>query len=177
MEQAGPPGGRRISPEQGGPPPGGPDGGLVPVRQEPFNAEAPLSALRTPITPSDLFYIRSHFPVPALDRDNWRLVIEGTIQPRTLTFADLAALPDQTLTATLECAGNDRRGFTPLPPGEPWGSGAISTGVWHGVALHRVLELAGVPAGTVEILFEGADHGAPAGNDSANGFVRALPRA
>jgi DMSO/TMAO reductase YedYZ molybdopterin-dependent catalytic subunit len=175
MEQASAPGGRRESP--GPDAPGGEDGGLVAVRQEPFNAEAPLAALRTPITPSDLFYVRSHFPVPALDRNNWRLEIEGGSEPRTLTFADLAALPAQTLTATLECAGNDRRGFAPLPPGEPWGSGAISTGVWRGVALNRVLELAGVPPGVVEILFEGADHGPPAGNDAATGFVRALPAA
>jgi DMSO/TMAO reductase YedYZ molybdopterin-dependent catalytic subunit len=177
MEQAATPGGRRESTERGETPPGAEESGLIAVRQEPFNAEAPLAALRTPITPSDLFYVRSHFPVPALDRDNWRLLIEGGSQPRTLTFAELAALPAQTLTATLECAGNDRRGFTPPPPGEPWGSGAISTGVWRGVALYRVLELAGVPDSAVELLFEGADHGAPAGNDAATGFVRALPRA
>jgi DMSO/TMAO reductase YedYZ molybdopterin-dependent catalytic subunit len=175
MDQADAPVGRRENTGQRAALPGEVSG-LVAVRQDPFNAEAPLSALRTPTTPVELFYVRSHFAVPPVDRESWRLRIEGAVTaPRTLTFADLAALPTRTITATLECAGNDRLGFAPPPPGEPWGSGAVSTGVWRGVPLHQVLGDTLQPA-VVEVLFEGADHGAPTGDHAANGYLRALPR-
>jgi DMSO/TMAO reductase YedYZ molybdopterin-dependent catalytic subunit len=90
-----------------------------------------------------------------------------------LTLDDLLALPSRTLTVTMECAGNDRTGFTPLPSGEPWGSGAVSTGVWRGVSLAALLERAGLREDVVEILFAGAD--TPPGD--APPFVRSLPRA
>src|SRR5690349_13519463 len=106
MDQVATPGGRRENTGQPVLPPGE-VGGLIPVRQEPFNAETPLPALRTSTTPAELFYVRSHFAVPPLDRESWRLRIEGAVaEPRTLTFANLEALPPRTITATLECAGN-----------------------------------------------------------------------
>ena len=144
------------------------------IRQEPFNAETPLRALDTTPTPTELFYVRSNYAVPALAADTWRLEIGGAVaQPFTVTLADLQALPARTLATTMECAGNDRTGFTPLPSGEPWGAGAISTGDWRGVALAPLLERAGLGADVVEILFVGAD--TPTGD--APPFARSLPRA
>ncbi len=148
--------------------------GLVVIRQEPFNAETPLGAMGITPTPTELFYIRSNYPVPALDADTWRLEIGGAVaSPFTLTLADLRALPDHTFTTTMECAGNDRTGFTPLPTGEPWGAGAVSTGVWRGASLAPLLERAGLHDEVVEILFAGAD--TPTG--TAAPFERSLPRA
>jgi DMSO/TMAO reductase YedYZ molybdopterin-dependent catalytic subunit len=169
-----------MNPEET-PPPGGtrtasPGDGATPVviRQEPLNAEAPLGALDSPITPSDRFYIRNNYPVPALTADTWRLEVGGAVaRPFTLTLADLLALPARTFPATLECAGNDRTGFDPLPSGEPWGAGAVSTGVWRGTALAPLLERAGLRDDVVEIRFAGVD--TPPGE--APPFVRSLPRA
>jgi DMSO/TMAO reductase YedYZ molybdopterin-dependent catalytic subunit len=165
-------GGRRAPAVNGGSPEEA--AGLVMIRQEPFNAETPLRALDTTPTPTELFYVRSNYPVPVLDAAAWRLEIGGAVaQPLALTLADLQALEARTLTTTMECAGNDRTGFTPLPSGEPWGAGAISTGVWRGAALAPLLERAGLGDAVAEILFVGAD--TPAGD--APLFARSLPRA
>src|SRR5438552_1110381 len=113
---------------------------LVSVRSRPFNAETPIAALRKPVTPTENTYVRSHFPVPDIPAGEWQLQVGGAIaQPVRLTLADLTALPSRTVTCTMECAGNGRIGFAPLPKGEPWGIGAVSTGVWRGVTLADVL--------------------------------------
>jgi DMSO/TMAO reductase YedYZ molybdopterin-dependent catalytic subunit len=165
-------GGWRAPAANGGTP--GAAEALVVIRQEPLNAETPLSALGVTPTPLDLFYIRNNYPVPALTADTWRLEVGGAVvHPFTLTLADLLALPSRTFAATMECAGNDRTGFAPLPSGEPWGAGAVSTGVWRGTALAPLLERAGLRADVVEILFAGVD--TPPGE--APPFVRSLPRA
>ncbi|MER3406553.1 MAG: hypothetical protein C4289_16455, partial [Chloroflexota bacterium] len=55
----------------------------------------------------------------------------------------------RTLVATMECAGNQRIGLSPLPTGEPWDIGAVSTASWSGVPLGAVLERAGLRPGVV----------------------------
>src|SRR5207237_7932262 len=108
--------------------------GLVVIKQQPLNAEAPISVLSEEITPTEHFYVRSNFPVPALSPDTWCLRIDGLVEhPSEFSLSELKALPSHTLTVTMECAGNDRTGFSPLPSGEPWVSGAIRTGVWRPV--------------------------------------------
>ena len=39
---------------------------LVVVKRAPFNAETPPWALEQTPTPTDNFYVRSHFPVPSI---------------------------------------------------------------------------------------------------------------
>jgi DMSO/TMAO reductase YedYZ molybdopterin-dependent catalytic subunit len=65
--------------------------------------------------------------------------------------------------------------MAPLPPGEPWGTGAVSTASWTGPPLALLLERAGVRDDAVEILVSGADRGTPAGAREAMRFARALP--
>src|SRR3954454_18784451 len=91
---------------------------LVMVKPEPFNAEAPAEALRGDITPTALHFVRSNFTLPVHDG---RLEIVGAVQNEmTLTLDDLRAMAVVESTVTLECAGNGRLGFAPLPSGEPW---------------------------------------------------------
>ena len=172
------PGGRR---ERSGPRAGAAaaaPGARIGVSREPLNAEAPLGALGPGSTPTAQFYVRNHFPIPAEPAGGWQVRVEGAVaQPLTLTLDALRGLPARTVTATLECAGNDRLGFTPLPPGEPWDQGALSTATWRGVALRDVLDRAGLSDSAVEVLCEGADRGQPAGVPAPIPFARALPRA
>ncbi|HUS17336.1 MAG TPA: molybdopterin-dependent oxidoreductase, partial [Chloroflexia bacterium] len=103
---------------------------LVVVKTQPFNAESPPAALAAGATPTSQFYVRSNFPLPAIAPEAWRLHIGGAVaQPRELDLAAIEAMPRRTLAVTLECAGNDRIGLQPLPEGEPWGGGAVSTGI------------------------------------------------
>jgi DMSO/TMAO reductase YedYZ molybdopterin-dependent catalytic subunit len=87
----------------------------------------------------------------------------------------LRALPQRSVTVTLECAGNQRAQLQPLPPGEPWLRGAVSTASWSGPPLGLVLERAGVRDDVIEILVEGADRGRPEGGGAACSYGRALP--
>ncbi len=151
---------------------------LVVVKRAPFNAETPPAALRGLYTPIESFYVRSNFAVPALAPDSWRLTVGGAVtQPQEISYADLLNAPARTISTTMECAGNHRLGLAPLPQGEPWGGGAVSSGQWQGVPLRWVLERAGVQSSAVEILFEGADQGIVATSPEAVPFARSLPLA
>jgi DMSO/TMAO reductase YedYZ molybdopterin-dependent catalytic subunit len=122
--------------------------------------EASLPSLTDAVTPTNRFFIRSHFAVPHLSREEWRLTVEGEVERTTsLQFEDLAALPQRELVTTMECAGNSRSSVRPKPEGVLWGHGAISTGRWRGVPLKSVLELAGVKGSAREVLLRGADSG------------------
>jgi DMSO/TMAO reductase YedYZ molybdopterin-dependent catalytic subunit len=148
----------------------------VMVKAAPFNCEAALEALGELITPIEDFYVRSNFPTPPHDPATWRLTVDGLVErPLSLTLDDLLALPSRTLTATLECAGNNRTRLAPIPEGEPWEQGAVSTAIWTGAPLAAVLERAGVRPGAVEVRFEGADRGVPRGRTETISFERSLP--
>jgi DMSO/TMAO reductase YedYZ molybdopterin-dependent catalytic subunit len=130
---------------------------LVMVKPEPFNAEAPTEALRGDITPTAMHFIRSNFPLPAHDG---RLEIRGAVEREmTLTLNDLCCMPAVERAVTIECAGNGRLGFAPLPSGEPWDRNAVSTARWTGALLHSVLAAARPLSSAVDVSFEGADHG------------------
>jgi sulfite oxidase len=150
---------------------------LVTVKERPFNAETPLSAVAEPITPLELFFVRSNFDVPVIDADSWTLEIGGAVQrPLTVTLRELKAMPRREVTATVECAGNGRKLMQPVPAGTPWNLGAVSTGRFAGAALRDVLAAAGVSESAMEVVFEGADSGRVE-NGSEVGFARSLPLA
>jgi DMSO/TMAO reductase YedYZ molybdopterin-dependent catalytic subunit len=83
---------------------------------------------------------------PALVQDQWKLELSGFVQPATLNYAELTTqYQPQKFFATLECISNEV------------GGNLISTTEWTGVRLKDVLQKVGVPEGTTEIVFEGAD--------------------
>jgi DMSO/TMAO reductase YedYZ molybdopterin-dependent catalytic subunit len=154
----------------------GPDERLVIVKQEPLNAETPLFALRERFTPNQHFYVRSNFPTPTLDSGSWRLRVGGAVARQLeLSLEDLRSMPSRELPVTLECAGNGRTAFAPLPQGEPWGLGAVGTALWKGVPLPLLLERAGPGASVAEVLFEGRDRGVPSQGAQEAPFARSLP--
>ena len=150
--------------------------GLVPVRASPFNAESAPGGLDAILTRTDDFYVRSNFPVPTIDPAAWRLEVGGFVErPLTLSLDELVALPRRTVAVTLECAGNGRARLSPLPEGEPWDLGAVSTAEFTGVPLDHVLGLSGIEPGAVDVRFEGTDRGIPRGGTETIGFERSLP--
>src|SRR4051794_31069997 len=80
------------------------------VRSEnPLNLEMPFENLDGFLTPTPVFYVRTHFPIPTIEKESWRLVVDGQVDtPLELTFSELAQLPLRTKPVTLECAGNNR---------------------------------------------------------------------
>src|SRR5688572_27819613 len=143
---------------------------------EALDAEAPAAAMIEPITPAGPHFVRSHFPPPSLDHATHRLRIDGAVaQPGSFSLADLRKRARRTGVVTLECAGNGRRAFTPPTPGEPWGERAVSTAIWTGVSLRDLLDDAVVRDDVREVLFEGADRGAPERGHMAIPYQRSLP--
>src|SRR5579871_5105137 len=102
--------------------------GLILHTEEPVNAETDRASLVSSLTATDAFYVRNHGPVPELGTDAWRLRVGGLVQ-RELDLSLRAlqeAFVERTLTATLQCAGNRRRGLMAvrdIPGDVPWGPG------------------------------------------------------
>ncbi|KAG8312623.1 hypothetical protein J6590_018264 [Homalodisca vitripennis] len=76
----------------------------------PYNAEPPSALLVDSfITPTALFYVRNHLPVPDVDEKSYELEISGVgIKSTTLTLEDIKKFPKHSVTACIQCAGNRR---------------------------------------------------------------------
>jgi DMSO/TMAO reductase YedYZ molybdopterin-dependent catalytic subunit len=155
--------------------------GLIIRQKEPRNLEAPFDRLDSYLTPTELFYIRSHFPTPKLDRASYKLRIDGAVRyPLALGYEELRSMRSETRVATLECAGNSRVFLVPQVQGAQWELGAVSNAEWTGVPLRALLERAGLADDAREIVLEGADRGTP--NEppvppDPISYARSLPRA
>src|SRR5260370_15712458 len=154
--------------------------GLIIRQKDPNNLEMPFDQLEDFITPSELFYIRSHFPTPKLDPFAYRLSISGAVRSElSLSYADIRAMPSRTCVATLECAGNSRVFLVPPVSGAQWELGAVGTAEWTGVPLSVLLESAGLADDVCELIFEGADRGIPKEEPKPPGpisYIRSISR-
>ncbi len=146
---------------------------------DPPNLEMPFETLDGFITPTKSFYVRTHFPIPKIDRDAWRLRVEGEVEkPFQISYDELIRLESRKVPVMLECAGNNRTFLEPKVKGVQWGLGAVGNAEWTGVPLSILLERVGVKASAREVILEGADHGrvddpkAPAGELK---FARSIP--
>jgi DMSO/TMAO reductase YedYZ molybdopterin-dependent catalytic subunit len=134
--------------------------GLIIREKEPENLEFPFSALNSAITPSEQFFVRSHFPVPKADPKNWPLTVEGCVErPGTISYEELLTMPSRQVTMVMECAGNSRIFLSPKVSGLQWELGAVGNTEWTGVPLGEVLKRFGLKPGAVEVVLEGADRG------------------
>src|ERR1700726_3163874 len=136
--------------------------GLIIRQKEPKNLEAPFDRIDSFLTPTELFYIRSHFPTPTLAIASYQLRLDGAVKnPLSLSYQQLRDLPSETRVATLECAGNSRVFLIPQVAGAQWELGAVGNAEWTGVPLAALLERAGMEENACEIVLEGADCGMP----------------
>lgn len=156
-------------------------GEMVLRETEPPNLETPTAALRLPLTPTAQFYVRNHFPTPAIDRRAWRLHVDGAVdRPMSLSADELRQLPRVSRRLTMECAGNGRVFLVPKVRGVNWANGAVGNAEWTGVPLSAVLDRAGVKPSAVEVVLEGADVGTVNDDPKSPGpiaFARSLPLA
>ena len=153
--------------------------GKIVRSEDPLNLEMPFESLDGFVTPTKSFYVRTHFPIPKIDRNKWRLRIEGEVEkPFELSYEDLIKLEGRTIPATLECAGNNRGLLDQKVKGVQWGLGAVGNAKWTGVPLSILLERAGVKGSAREVILEGADGGTlddPKGPAGELKFARSIP--
>lgn len=134
-----------------------------------------MPVLQHAVTPPESVYVRSNFDTPEAHAE-WTVAVRGAVeQAVTVSLGDLARLPQHTVLVTMECAGNWRLGMTPVPEGEPWKYGAVSTTRWSGVRLSALLAPAGVSGDAIEVLAIGADAGPRSDAEGIVRFERSLP--
>ena len=125
-------------------------------------------------TPNDVFFARSHFPVPEVDAASWRLEVAGRVgTPLSLSLDELRALPSVEAAHTLECAGNGRGLFRlASTSGTQWERGAVGNARWRGARLATLLERAGVKPEARHVWFEAGDRAPLPGVPP---FLRSIP--
>lgn len=149
------------------------DGFLVPLTTRPPNYESVRSTFTTRLTPLDRFYLRNHFDVPTVDPQAWRLQVKGLVEkPLLLGRADLERLPQVTVEAVLQCAGNGRGLFDPRVPGVQWRVGAVGNATWTGARLRDVLALSGPREHVRHLHLRGAEEPPMSATPA---FVRGIP--
>ena len=150
------------------------------VRSEsPLNLEMPFASLDSFLTPTKSFYVRTHFPIPVIDRDAWWLYVEGEVEkPFAINFEQLMTLEPATAPVTLECAGNNRNFLEPKVKGVQWRLGAVGTAEWTGVLLSALLDRSIPKPNALEVVLEGGDCGIFEDPKSPPGelkFARSIP--
>jgi DMSO/TMAO reductase YedYZ molybdopterin-dependent catalytic subunit len=149
---------------------------LITRVSRPYDAETPVEALASWITPNDQFFVRSHFGPPPSDRIDaatWRLRIAGLVErPLSLSLSDLARFEEASVTAVVQCSGNGRAFHRPRAAGVQWKRGAVGNALWTGARLRDVLAQAGVQATAKHLHLLGADRPVLA---STPLFLRSIP--
>src|SRR6476660_1621401 len=86
--------------------------------QSPLNLEMPFQEVNGFLTPTEAFYVRTHFPIPSIDRNAWWLHVEGEVDnPFAINYEQLLGLESITIPVTLGCAGKNRRFLEPKVKG------------------------------------------------------------
>jgi DMSO/TMAO reductase YedYZ molybdopterin-dependent catalytic subunit len=155
--------------------------GLITRQKEPKVLETPTNQVDSFLTPTELFYVRSHSPAPKLSAESYRLQIGGAVRnPFSLTYQQLREMPAVTRLALLECAGNSRVFLVPQVPGAQWELGAAGNAEWTGIPLSALLERAGLEDDACEIVLEGPDRARPSEKPipaAPVAYARSLPKA
>ena len=142
----------------------------------PLNAETPVDAFDSWLTPNSRFFVRSHFGPPAVELTHesvWRLRVQGLVdRPLILSLGDLRHFEEVTVTAVLQCSGNGRAFYEPHAPGVQWERGAVGNARWTGVRLRDVLQRAGIASGARHVQMQGADRPV---SERTPLFIRSIP--
>jgi DMSO/TMAO reductase YedYZ molybdopterin-dependent catalytic subunit len=130
------------------------------------NAEMRWSAMAGQgyLVPVDRFFVRNHTSTPIIDSADWQLQIFGAglrHGPTSFGYEELRRLPSESVTSTVECAGNGRSYYTTQQgetvSGTAWQLGGVGVARWRGVRLSTVLRRAGLGRTAVDVLPAGLD--------------------
>jgi DMSO/TMAO reductase YedYZ molybdopterin-dependent catalytic subunit/mono/diheme cytochrome c family protein len=123
----------------------------------------------SPITPESHFFVRNNLPMPDAsivdNRNAWRVEIDGTENPGSLSLRDLKRMETRTVATVLQCSGNGRAFFPHKPSGSQWGVGAAGCALWTGVLVSDVVALFGGVKGGLDYVTTTGGESIPAGID------------
>jgi sulfane dehydrogenase subunit SoxC len=111
------------------------------------------------ITPSGLFFERSHAGTAVIDPSRHTLFVHGLVSnPRKYSMRDLKRFPSVSHILFLECSGNGLTEWSkPTMPTVQGTHGLTSTAEWTGVPLSTILREVGVRGNAKWLLAEGDD--------------------
>ncbi|WP_457749004.1 molybdopterin-dependent oxidoreductase [Sulfurimonas sp.] len=137
---------------------------LITYSDRPPLLESPRSTFARGITENDEFFVRWHLPdIPTfIDPDTYTIKINGLVEKDLeISLKELKTDFEQVeVTAVVQCGGNSRSAFTPIPGGIQWGSGAMGCAKWKGVRLRDLLHKAGLKKEAHWIGFNGLEKAA-----------------
>ncbi len=137
---------------------------LITYSDRPPLLETPRCYFTTEYTPNDAFFVRWHLPEipPHNDPKTFTLTVDGLVERKLkLTVEQLKKeFEPVEVSAVLQCGGNSRSAFDPVPGGIQWGSGAMGCAKWKGVRLRDILDRAGLKRNAHWIGFNGKDRAA-----------------
>ena len=123
------------------------------------------------LTPVERFFVCNAGTTPRIDHNDYTLQITGNgISTRvTFTYDQLRRMPQRTVPAVMECAGNQRSMFRDVMGVEidkrpqvleiMWTRGAMGMAEWRGVSLRYVLEQAGIKKSAYHVCSKGSETG------------------
>jgi DMSO/TMAO reductase YedYZ molybdopterin-dependent catalytic subunit len=119
----------------------------TPLPPPPVGLEGATPGLSPLYTPLDRFYrIDTALVVPDVDVASWRLAVGGMVdRPFSLSYDELASLPQVEADITLCCVSNEV------------GGRLIGNARWQGVLLQDLLDRAGVQAGASQLVGRSVD--------------------
>jgi len=122
------------------------DPNLLVLQERPFDAETPLHRLKKKkYVPNDLFYVRNHFPVPLIDREDHAVEVTIPVEcvkssasahagaSESFTMEELDSFPQHEVDSFLCCAGNRSREITKSRMDSA--GGQVGNAKWEGVRL------------------------------------------
>ena len=148
--------------------------GLEILSPDPENAQAGSREVYDDqfITPREDHFIRNHYTSPDINADEWTLTLVMGDDEMELTMDEIMNdYSTETVTHTMQCAGNGRSFFEPQVSGNQWHYGAVGNSQWTGTPVSEVMDDVG--ADTSEGMWlrvTGGDN--PEGEDF---FTRSIP--
>ena len=137
---------------------------LIMYSDRPPLLETPREVFTSKLTPNDQFFVRWHMPdIPThIDPDTFTISVNGLVERELkISLNDLKTKFEQVeVTAVVQCGGNSRSAYTPIPGGIQWGSGAMGCAAWKGVRLRDILDHAGLKKDAAWIGFNGSEKAA-----------------
>ena len=120
---------------------------VAPLPPPPVGLDAATPGISPLLTPvKDFYRIDTALVVPDVDLDRWRLRVSGMVdRPFSLSYDELAALPQVEADITLCCVSNEV------------GGRLIGTARWQGVPLQDLLDRAGVQPGATQLVGRSVD--------------------
>ena len=115
--------------------------GILFLLSLPLLGLAGVGISRNIITPNDQFFVVDKGDIPEIDVNFWNLTIDGHVDNvLSFNYSEFTSLPSTEAMVTLQCV-----------------DGPFATAVWRGISLKDLLDIAGVQAGAVDVIFHAED--------------------